>query len=148
MEITVWGETKEVMDVLSDTRVHPSLSRDVVVKRIKRGWIPEIAVTKGIADEAKAGDTKLRRQAREEKFTQIIKMFLLAQEIRRKHNSGVEIPDLQHRYQLSKNQIEKFISKNYYWNIYWEGNNVPDEYKKIVEKIKDKKSILGEKSND
>ena len=48
------------MDVLSDTRVHQSLSRDVVVKRIKRGWIPEIAVTKGIADEAKAGDTKLR----------------------------------------------------------------------------------------
>lgn len=138
MMASVWGDEKEVMDILHDTRVHPLLSRDVLVKRLKRGWIPEIAVTKGLADEAKAGDTKIRRQARQEKFEQIIKMFLLAQEVRRKHNSGVEIPDLQHRYNLSKSQVEKFISKNEYFNVYWEGSNIPAEYKEVVEKIKKK----------
>lgn len=138
MMASVWGDEKEVMDILHDTRVHPLLSRDVLVKRLKRGWIPEIAVTKGLADEAKAGDTKLRRQARQEKFEQIIKMFLLAQEVRRKHNSGVEIPDLQHRYNLSKSQVEKFISKNEYFNVYWEGSNIPAEYKEVVERVKKK----------
>ena len=141
MEITIWGQTKEIMDVLNDTRIHPSLTRDVIVKRLKRGWIPEIAVTKGCADEAKAGDTRVRREARDQKMEQRIKMFLLAQEVRRKHNSGVEIPDLQHRYQLSKSQVEKFISGNEYYNINWVGSNIPEEYREVAEKIKKSKAL-------
>ena len=137
----IWGKEKEVMDILEDARIHPLVTRDVIVKRIKRGWIPEIAVTRGVADETKAGDTKVRKAAREEKMEQRIKMFLLAQEVRRKHNAGVEIPDLQHRYQLSKSQVEKFISKNEYYNIFWDGNNVPEEYKEIVNKIKEKRLV-------
>lgn len=134
----IWGQEKEVMDILNDTRIHPSVTRDVIVKRLKRGWLPEIAATKGVADEAKAGDTRVRREAREQKMEQRIKMFLLAQEVRRKHNSGVEIPDLQHRYQLSKSQVEKFISGSEYYNIHFAGSNIPDEYKETVKKLKEK----------
>jgi len=141
MEITLWGKTTTVNDALSDTRVHPLITRDVIVKRIKRGFLPEIAVTKGVADEAKAGDTKVRKAAREEKMEQRIKMFLLAQEVRRKHNAGVEIPDLQHRYQLSKSQVEKFISGNEYVNAHWLGISVPEEYKEIVKKIKENRLV-------
>mgnify|MGYP003538868323 FL=1 len=137
----IWGQEKEVMDILNDTRVHPSITRDVIVKRLKRGWLGEIAVTKGVADEAKAGDTRVRREAREQKMEQRIKMFLLAQEVRRKHNSGVEIPDLQHRYQLSKSQVEKFISGSEYYNIHWGGTNIPEEYREIAEKIKKSKAL-------
>jgi hypothetical protein len=141
MGIMIWGQEKEVMDILNDTRIHPSVTRDVVVKRLKRGWIPEISVTKGVSDEAKAGDTRVRREAREQKMEQRIKMFLLAQEVRRKHNSGVEIPDLQHRYQLSKSQVEKFISGSEYYNIHWGGTNIPEEYREIAEKIKKSKAL-------
>lgn len=148
MQITVWGQEKEIMDVLSDTRIHPALTRDVIVKRIKRGEIPEIALTRGVCDEAKAGDTKLRKKAREEKMEQRVKMFLLAQEVRRKHQMGVEIPDLQQRYQLSKSQVEKIISKNEWFNIYWEGSNIPEEYKEIVKKIKEQKEQKEQKGQD
>jgi len=138
MVICAWGEEKEVVDFLNDTRVHPGVTRDVVVKRIKRGFIPEIALSKGVCDEPRAGDTKLRKKAREEKTEQRVRMFLLAQEVRRKHQMGVEMADIQQRYQISKSQAEKFISGNEYYNIWWAGNNIPEEFREIVEKIREK----------
>lgn len=140
MEITAWGETKEIMDFLNDVRVHPSLTRDVLVKRIKRGFIPEIALTKGVCDEARIGDTKARRKSREQKNKYRAKMFMLAQEIRRKYNVGVESDELQRRYGLSKSQIEKFISGNEYYNIHWAGSNIPDEFKELVRQIREEKN--------
>jgi hypothetical protein len=139
MQITVWGKEAELMDFLNDTRVHPALTRDVVAKRLKRGEIPEIALTRGVADENKVGDNALRKKAREEKAKHRVKMFLLAQEVRRKHSTGVEIPELQMRYQLSRSQVEKFISGNEYWNIHWAGNNIPDQFKDLVKKIREEK---------
>lgn len=141
MQITAWGEQKEIIDFLNDVRVNPSVTRDVVVKRIKRGWIPEIALTKGVCDEAKLGDTKVRRQAREEKNLYRTEMFLLAQEVRRKYNAGVESVDIQNRYKISKSQVEKFISGNEYYNIHWAGTNVPDEFIDLVKKVKEKKVV-------
>lgn len=138
MQITAWGTEKELMDFLSDSRVHPLVTRDVVVKRLKRGWLPEISLTKGIADEGGAGDTTMRREARKEKMEQRIKMFLLAQEVRRKHSSGVEIADLQHRYQLSKSQVEKMISGSEYFNLHWSGSNIPEAYKETVDIVRKK----------
>lgn len=143
MLITAWGQEKDLMDFLNDTRVHPAVTRDVVVKRIKRGEIPEVALTKGVADENKVGDTKLRRKAREVKAEERCRMFLLAQEVRRKHNNGVEIIELQQRYQLSRSQVEKFISGNEYFNVHWSGSNIPDQFKELAKKIKEK-----EKTND
>lgn len=139
MEISAWGETKTVMDFLNDTRIEPSLTRDVIVKRIKRGERPEIALTKGVCDEAKAGDTKKRREAREQKMEQRARMFLLAQEVRKKYELGLESAEIMNRYDISKSQFEKFISGNEYYNIWWRGDNVPDKFKDIVEKIKNEK---------
>lgn len=139
MEISAWGETKTVMDFLNDTRIEPSLTRDVIVKRIKRGERPEIALTKGVCDEAKAGDTKKRREAREQKMEQRARMFLLAQEVRKKYELGLESAEIMNRYDISKSQFEKFISGNEYYNIWWRGDNVPDKFKDIVDKIKGKK---------
>jgi hypothetical protein len=139
MEISAWGETKTVMDFLNDTRIEPSLTRDVIVKRIKRGERPEIALTKGVCDEAKAGDTKKRREAREQKMEQRARMFLLAQEVRKKYELGLESAEIMNRYDISKSQFEKFISGNEYYNIWWRGDNVPDKFKDIVDKIKKEK---------
>jgi hypothetical protein len=136
MLITAWGKQADVMDFLNDTRVHPALTRDVVVKRIKRGFIPEIALTKGVADEAKVGDTPQRRKARNEKAEYRCKMFLLAQEVRKRHAAGVEISDLMQRFEITRSQTEKFISGNEYYNIWWAGSNIPDEFKEIAAKIK------------
>lgn len=141
MEITAWGETKEIMDFLNDPRVHPSLTRDVLVKRIKRGFIPEIALTKGVCDENRIGDTKARQKARNQKNKHRAQMFLMAQEIRRKYNVGVDPEELQRRYGLSKSQLEKFISGNEYYNIHWAGSNVPDEFKEIVRTLKNESSL-------
>lgn len=142
ISITAWGETKSVMDFLNDTRIEPSLTRDVIVKRIKRGMVPEIALTKGVCDESRAGDTKKRREARDEKLEQRVRMFLLAQEVRRKYDAGVEGPDIMQRYDLSKSQYEKFISKNEYYNIHWDGSSVPDKFKDIVKEIKEQKACV------
>lgn len=139
MEISAWGETKTVMDFLNDTRIEPSLTRDVIVKRIKRGERPEIALTKGVCDEAKAGDTKKRREAREQKMEQRARMFLLAQEVRKKYELGLESAEIMNRYDISKSQFEKFISGNEYYNVHWSGNSVPDKFKDIVNKIKGNK---------
>ena len=136
MLITAWGDQKDIMDFLEDLRIEPSLTRDVVVKRIKRGVLPEIALTKGVCDENKAADTKGRRKAREEKVEIRVKMFLLAQEVRRKYNQGVEQEDIMSRYQISKSQFEKFISGNEYYNIHWAGSNIPDKFKEIAQKVK------------
>lgn len=136
MEISAWGETKSIYDFLNDVRIHPSITRDVLVKRIKRGFIPEIALTKGVCDEARLGDTKVRRKAREEKALYRTEMFLLAQEVRRKYNAGVESVDIQQRYNLSKSQVEKFISGNEYYNIHWAGSNIPDEFKELVQTVR------------
>lgn len=127
------------MDFLNDTRIEPSLTRDVIVKRIKRGERPEIALTKGVCDEAKAGDTKKRREAREQKMEQRARMFLLAQEVRKKYELGLESAEIMNRYDISKSQFEKFISGNEYYNIWWRGDNVPDKFKDIVDKIKKEK---------
>ena len=142
ISITAWGETKSVMDFLNDTRIEPSLTRDVIVKRIKRGMVPEIALTKGVCDESRAGDTKKRREARDEKLEQRVRMFLLAQEVRRKYDAGVEGPDIMQRYDLSKSQYEKFIIKNEYYNIHWDGSSVPDKFKDVVKEIKEQKACV------
>lgn len=140
MRITAWGDEKEIMDFLDDIRIEPSLTRDVIVKRIKRGVLPEIALTKGVCDENKAGDTKARRDARKEKLTQRAKMFLIAQEVRKKYQQGVDQADIMSRYQISKSQFEKFISGNEYYNIWWAGSNIPEKFKDIVDEIRSKKS--------
>lgn len=142
ISITAWGETKSIMDFLSDPRIEPSLTRDVIVKRIKRGMVPEIALTKGVCDESRAGDTRKRREARDEKLEQRVRMFLLAQEVRKKYEAGVEGPDIMERYDISKSQYEKFISGNEYYNIHWGGTNVPEKFKDMVKKIKDKKADM------
>lgn len=138
MLITAWGEEKELMIFLDDVRVHPSVTRDVVVKRIKRGEIPEIALTKGVCDEQRLGDTKVRRQAREEKNRHRTKMFLMAQEVRKKYNMGVPSIDIQQRFNISKSQVEKFISGNEYYNIHWAGSNIPDQFKELVKEVRSK----------
>lgn len=137
MRITAWGDEKEIMDFLDDVRIEPSLTRDVIVKRIKRGVIPEIALTKGVCDENKAGDTKARRDARKEKLTQRAKMFLLAQEVRKKYQQGVDQADIMSRYQISKSQFEKFVSGNEYYNIHWAGSSVPEKFSSIVKEIRE-----------
>jgi hypothetical protein len=43
------------------------------------------------------------------------------------------------RYDISKSQFEKFISGNEYYNIWWRGDNVPDKFKDIFDKIKKEK---------
>jgi len=138
MLITAWGDQKDVMDFLEDLRVEPSLTRDVIVKRIKRGILPEIALTKGVCDENKAGDTKNRRKARQEKTEIRVKMFLLAQEVRKKYNQGVDQEDIMSRYQISKSQFEKFISGNEYYNIHWAGSSVPEKFEQIVKDVRGK----------
>ena len=60
MMITAWGDTKELLEFLDDFRVHPSVTRDSVVKRLKRHEIPELALTKPVCGEAKSGDTNQR----------------------------------------------------------------------------------------
>jgi len=143
MMITAWGDTKELLEFLDDFRVHPSVTRDSVVKRLKRHEIPELALTKPVCGEAKSGDTNLRIKARKEKTAYRVKMFLLAQEVRRKSDMGVEHSEIQKRYQISKSQCEKIISKNEWYNAHWQNMNVPEEYKEITDEIK-KKGLLSE----
>lgn len=150
MLMTAWGEEKEVIEFLDDPRVHPSITRDVVVKRIKRGEIPEIALTKGVCDEQRLGDTKVRRKAREEKMIHRTKMFLLAQEVRKKYNMGVDRVDIQQRYNISKSQLEKFISGNEYYNIHWAGTSIPKEFVDTVKKIRENgsKEVVSDNSKN
>jgi hypothetical protein len=140
MEISAWGESKDVMEWLDDPRIHPSVTRDVLVKRIKRGTIQEIALTKGVCDEARIGDNKLRIKARHEKNLYRARMFVIAQEVRKKYGAGVEPLDLQQRYDISKSQLEKFISGNEYYNVHWAGSSIPDEFKELVREVREAKA--------
>lgn len=139
MKIVAWGEEKDVMDFLEDGRVDPSLTRDVIVKRIKRGEVPEYALTKPVCEENKAGDTKKRRERRKEKFEQRTRMFLLAQEVRKRYDAGADALDTRERYEISKSQYEKFISGNEYYNIHWKGSSVPERFKETAKKIRGEK---------
>lgn len=126
MEITAFNESKELMDWITlDTRVHPELTRDVVVKRIKRAWIPEVALITPIDKGAQIGDTKARAASRKEKAEYRYKMFKLAQEVRYKHAAGIEIHEICSRYKLSKSQVSKMVSKCEWYNIHWEGFQDP-----------------------
>lgn len=136
MEITAFNETKDLLDWLEDARCHEEVTRDVLVKRVKRKWLPEQAISYPVIKGNLSGDSKQRRKAREEKMNHRAKMFLLAQEVRKKHDSGVEMVDIQQRYQLSKSQVEKFISKNEWYNLHWANSRVPESFKEIVENIK------------
>ena len=139
MEISAFGETKEIMDWLEDSRVNPECNRDVLVKRLKRSWVPEKAITYPVIKGVGAGDTKARRKAREDKLEHRAKMFMVAQDIRKKYNQGVDSIDLQKRYQLSKSQVEKIVTKNEWYNIHWEGTRVPPHFEEAVKSLKEKK---------
>ncbi len=138
MEVSAFGETKDVMDWLEDHRCNCELTRDVLVKRLKRNWIPEKALNFPIIKSALPGDTKVRRKAREDKLEHRAKMFMNAQDIRKKYNQGVDSIDLQKRYQLSKSQVEKIITKNEWYNIHWEGARIPDHFEDTVKSLKGK----------
>lgn len=140
MEISAFSETKELMDWLLDDRINPEVNRDVLVKRLKRSWVPEKAITTPvIKGEFLSGDTKARRKAREDKLEHRAKMFMVAQDIRKKYNQGVDSIDLQKRYQLSKSQVEKIVTKNEWYNIHWEGTRVPPHFEETVKNLKEKK---------
>lgn len=139
MEISAFGETKEIMDWLEDLRCNPEINRDVLVKRLKRNWIPEKAINFPVIKGVLSGDTKARRKAREDKLEHRAKMFMVAQDIRKKYNQGVDSIDLQKRYQLSKSQVEKIVTKNEWYNIHWEGTRVPPHFEETVKNLKEKK---------
>ena len=146
MEINAFGEIKEVMDWLLDSRIHPECNRDVLVKRLKRSWVPEKALTTPVIKPFGTGDTKARRKAREDKLEHRAKMFMVAQDIRKKYNQGVDSIDLQKRYQLSKSQVEKIVTKNEWYNIHWEGTKVPPHFEETVKNLKEKKYEVGQDS--
>lgn len=138
MIIAAFNDSKDLMDWLEDTRIHPELSRDVLVKRIKRGWIPEVALTTPVIKGSQVGDDKARKKARMDKMKHRFKMFRVAQDVRRKVSSGVEHRDVMKRYDLSKSQVEKMVTKNEYYNVHWEGSSVPAHFKevhKLVEEV-------------
>ena len=132
-----WGQAKDLMDWLEDQRIHPEITRDVLVKRIKRGWVPEDALTTPVIKGAAVGDSKTRIKAREEKMLHRARMFVLGQTVRRKYNAGVDVATLMERYTLSKSQVEKIVSKNEHYNIHWEGNKIPESFKETVGKLKE-----------
>lgn len=135
MIIAAFNESKDLMDWLCDTRIHPEVSRDVLVKRIKRGWIPEVALTTPVIKGSQAGDDKARKRAREEKMKHRFKMFRVAQNVRLKNAAGVEHKDIMDRYNISKSQVEKMVTKNEYYNVHWEGTRIPDHFAEVQEAV-------------
>lgn len=133
MLVEAFQESKELIDWITlDHRVHCELTFSAVAKRIKRGWVPELALTTPIVKGARKGDTKQRVKAREDKLRHMAKMFRLAQLVREKHEKGVEVLELQNRYALSKSQVEKIVSKNEHYNIHWRNRNIPEQFKEYV----------------
>lgn len=133
MEICAFNnECKDIMDwITNDKRVHPEVTYDVLKKRIKRGWVPELALTTPVIKGNLTGDSRARKKAREDKMVYRFKMFRLAQEIRRKHGQGVEQKEIMDRYAVSKSQVEKAVSKSEWFNVHFEGASVPDHFKEI-----------------
>lgn len=137
MIIAAFNESKDMMDWLEDIRVHPEISRDVLVKRIKRGWIPEVALTTPVIKGSQSGDDKARKRAREDKMKHRFKMFRVAQNVRLKNAAGVEHKDIMKRYDLSRSQVEKMVTKNEYYNIHWSGTQTPAHFKEIQKAVEE-----------
>jgi hypothetical protein len=137
MIIEAFGNKKDVMDWLNDVRINPEVTRDVLVKRFKRGDLPEEAITTPVNRGASIGDTKQRIKARAEKTLRRVKMFKLAQRVRREYDNGVAIEEIMERHGLSKSQVTKIGTKMEWFNCHWSGGRTPDAYKTYVEQLKE-----------
>jgi hypothetical protein len=107
MNIQAFGADKAVEDWLEDSRVHPEITRDILVKRTKRGWLGERALTTPVIKGARPTDSKVRAKARAEKEAYRYAMFCKAQKVRRSAARGSDVSDLMARYKISKSQAEK-----------------------------------------
>jgi len=123
MNLQAFGADKAIEDWLEDSRIHPELTRDILVKRAKRGWLGERALTTPVIKGARASDSKVRAKARAEKAEYRYSMFCKAQKVRRSAARGSEVSDLMARYNISKSQAEKIMSKNEWYNVHWDGNS-------------------------
>lgn len=133
MEIMMaFGESKTLIDwLVGDSRVNPELTMDVLKKRSKRLWVGEVALTTPVIKGARVGDSAARKKSRKDKMGYRYKMFRKAQDVRRRHASGVEMKDLCDRYDLSKSQVEKIVSLNEWANYHWLGTGSPDHFKEV-----------------
>ena len=135
--IEAFGEVKDIMGWLADTRCHPEVSYDVARKRLKRGGglsIPEMAFTTPVVKGAQRSDTTARSRDRKLKIKERYKGFVLAKKVREKYDAGVDRADIKHRFDITEGFLQKIISKQYYWNIHWEmcrPGECPDHFKEV-----------------
>lgn len=135
------GELKDIMGWLSDLRCSPEMSYDVLRRRLKRPGplsIPEIALTTPVIRGAQRGDTALRVKSRKLKMKERYKGFVLAKKVREKHESGVDRADIRNRFDITEGFLQKIISRQYYWNQWWElckPGDCPDHFKDIKHEL-------------
>jgi DNA invertase Pin-like site-specific DNA recombinase len=144
MIIEAFGEKKNVMDWLEDKRINVEVTRDIIVKRYKRGWSGEETLTFPVNRGASKGDTPSRIKAREEKTRHRVKMFKLAQKIRRDYENGVAVEEIMDRYGISKSQTLKTGGKIEWYNIWWSGSRTPKEYEQYLPKDRDVDTTEGD----
>lgn len=132
MIVEAFGQKKDVMDWLEDVRVHPEVTRDVLVKRWKRGWSGEECITTPVNRGAAVGDTKQRIKAREDKMKLRVKFFKLAQKVRSQYDNGVAVEEIMDRYGMSKSAVLKIGAKLEWYNIHWSGSRTPEQYKEYL----------------
>lgn len=148
--IQCFGEMKDIMSLLEDTRCHPEMSYDALRKRLKRGGplsIPEIALTTPLIKGSQRGDTKQRIQDRKLKQRELYKKFVLAQNVRAKYEAGVEKAEIKQRFDLTESYYNKIIGHQYNYNIHWSmcrPGEVPEHFKEIK---RDLEYVPGAKDN-
>lgn len=135
--IQSFGEVKELMEWLSDTRCNPELTYDVLRRRIQRGGefsIPEIAITSPVIKGAQKGDTKERIRSRKLKAKERYKGFVMAKKVREKYASGIDRAEIKSRFDITEGTLQKIISHQMYYNIHWDlcsPGEVPEYFKEI-----------------
>lgn len=141
MIVTSWDIDKPLQDWLSDNRIHPEVTYDVLRRRLKRGGemsIPEIALTTPVIKGSQKGDTKARIAERERKAKERYKNFVLAQRVRERYNKGVDKADIKSRFGITESAYQKIISHTEWWNIHWEvckPGEVPEHFKELQRKV-------------
>lgn len=130
MIIEAFGSKKGIMEWLDDPRIHPEITRDVLVKRIRRSkWDHERALTTPVMKGARKGDTKLRIEARKDKMKRHVRMFKMAQKVRREYDNGLMVEEIMDRHGISKSQVNKISAKMEWYNTHWSNSRTPDSYK-------------------
>lgn len=143
MMITSWNEDKEIMQWLSDNRVHPEITYDVIRRRLRRGGelsIPEMALTTPVIKGSQKGDTKARTAERKRKAKERYKNFVTAQKVRERYDNGMEKADIKSRFGLTESGYQKIISKTEWWNIHWEvcrPGHVPEHFNEVKKEVED-----------